>query len=343
MKKTTLVLLLAAGALALLIWRVVLPVDETNYAIVTRFGRVVGDPIAAPGLHIKWPWDSTLLLDKRLQMFDPRPSEFLLVSKTTADEKQGIGQNVIVGYFVTWRILGHHGAETPEEAKDPARSAGPLVFLTTVNNPLNAQRKLLEIIHGQISATLGRHDMSSLVSVNEGDLKIRDIEDTVTSACRSVVRKYGIELEDIRIKRVGLPEQNKQSVFDRMRAERRRRATQLRAEGQRDALTIRAQADKEASNLLAESYRQSETIKGKGDAEATAVYAAAHNKDPEFYRLVRTLDAYRKFLNDKTTLVLSADSDLLKLLTRGVLPGSVPAAPPAGPAQKEPEAPKAKP
>jgi len=324
MKTRNAILLIAAAVLVAAGWRTLLPVDETRYAIVTRFGRVIGDPISQPGLHFKFPWDSCILLDKRLQLFDPRPSEFLLASKkATPDEKQEIGQNVIVDYFVTWRILGNYSPQEAGSADDPARTRGPLLFLKAVNNPLNAQGKLLEIIHSEISATLGRHDMSALVSVNPGDLKIHEIEQSVTAACREIAAsKYGIEIEDIRIKRVGLPEQNKQSVFERMRAERLRKATQLRAEGQRDAMSIRAAADKEASKLLAESYRDAERIRGEGDAKATAVYARAHNKDPEFYRLVRTLDAYRKFLNDKTTIVLSANSDLLHLLTQGVTPQS---------------------
>lgn len=320
-KRRTLLPILAIGILIAIVWRTALPVDETAYVIVTRFGRVVRDPIAQPGLHLKFPWDSRIVLDKRRQLFDPRPSEFLLTSEPTTEEKQGIGQNVIVDYFVMWRILGPHSSEKSNAAEDPARVRGPLLFLKAVNNPLNAQGKLLEIIHSEISATLGRHAMSALVSTDAGNLKIRDIEQGVTAACRDIAAgKYGIEIEDIRVKRVGLPEQNKQSVFERMRAERQRKATQLRAEGQRDALRIRAEADKEASKLLAESYRESELIRGKGDAEATAIYAQAHNKDPDFYRLVRTLDAYRKFLNDKTTIVLSANSDLLRLLTNGVTP-----------------------
>jgi membrane protease subunit HflC len=321
MARNRIILIFIVGLLAACAWRTFLPVDETTYAIVTRFGRVIGEPIWQPGLHFKFPWDSCILLDKRLQLFDPRPSEFLLASKkATPDEKQEIGQNVVVDYFVTWRILGHHSPNAPDADKDPARTRGPLVFLKAVNNPLNAQSKLLEIIHSEISAALGRQDMSALVSVNPGDLKTSQIEQSVTAACREIAAgKYGIEIEDIRIKRVSLPEQNKQSVFERMRAERLRKATQLRAEGQRDAMTVRAEADKEASRLLAESYRDAERTRGEGDAKATAIYAQAHNKDPEFYRLVRTLDAYRKFLNEKTTIVLSANSELLQLLTRGAV------------------------
>ncbi|OPZ22832.1 MAG: Modulator of FtsH protease HflC [candidate division BRC1 bacterium ADurb.BinA364] len=321
---TALLLLLTLAVFA----RCLMPVDEMHYAILTRFGRVIGHPISQSGLHWKAPWDSRIVIDKRLQIFDPRPAEFLLITKAGAGagEAEGIGQNVIVDYFVAWRVLGRYAEQPPKSlaagAPDwdgDARRDGPLLFLRTVNNPLNAQGKLLEIIHSEISATLGRHDMSSLVSTNPGDIRIHEIEESVAAACRdAALRDYGIEIEDVRIKRVGLPEQNKQSVFQRMRAERMRKATQLRAEGQRDALRIRAEADKEASSLLADAYRQAELIRGQGDAEAAAIYAAAHNKDPQFYRLTRTLDAYKAFLKEGATVVLSADSELLRLLGGGV-------------------------
>lgn len=309
-----------------LAWTMVLPVDETEYAIVTRFGKVLGHPIYEPGLHIKLPWHSVIRLDKRLQTLDPRPSEYLLSSKGTTEEKEGIGQNVIVGYFANWRILGFHSPEEVQKAVGEERElrlAGPLTFLSSVSNVLMAQEKLLEILHSELSAALGRQDMSALVSVDPKDLRIREIEKSVADACREVARRnYGIEIEDVRIKRISLPEQNKKSVFERMRAERQRKATKFRAEGQRDALSIRATADREASKILSESYREAELLKGKGDAEATAIYAKAHNKDPEFYRLVRTLSAYTKFLNENTTVVLSANSELLELLTKGKLPES---------------------
>ncbi len=312
--KKLLLYVLGPPLLAFLAWRVCMPVDATEYAIKTRFGKVIGQPIHEPGLHFKWPWDTRITLDKRLRIFDPRPSEFLLVSKASSEEAQGIGQNVIVDYFATWRVLGPGAG--PEAAEAPRD--GPLRFLKSVNNPLNAEAKLLEILHSEVSKVLGQHDMSALVSMDPDDLKLAEIEAQVTEAGRAIAaRDFGIAIEDVRIKRVGLPEQNKQSVFERMRAERMRKATKLRAEGQRDALRIKAEADKEASRILAESYREAELIRGEGDAEATRVYADAHNRDPEFYRFVRTLEAYKKFLNDKTTVVLSTDSELLQLLTGG--------------------------
>ena len=114
-----------------------------------------------------------------------------------------------------------------------------------------------------------------------------------------------------------LPEQNKQNVFARMRAERGRIAMQYRAEGEEQALAIRANADREKEGILSAAYKEAETIRGQGDAEATRIYGEAYSKNPQFYKLTRTLESYKKILDDKTTIILSSDSDLLKILTKG--------------------------
>ena len=122
---------------------------------------------------------------------------------------------------------------------------------------------------------------------------------------------------DVRIKRLNLPEQNKQSVFARMRAERERIALQYRAEGEEQALTIRAKADREKEQILSAAYKDAEKIRGEGDADATRIYGQAYSKNPQFYKLIRTLDSYKKVLDDKTTIILDSDSELLKILIRG--------------------------
>jgi membrane protease subunit HflC len=134
---------------------------------------------------------------------------------------------------------------------------------------------------------------------------------------RPGLSEYGIEIADVRIKRINLPEQNKQSVFDRMRAERQRDAKRYRAEGEKEALKIRAEADKEKETILSEAYREAGRIKGEGEATATRIYADAYNRDPEFYKLTRTLEAYEKVFEKDTTALLSSDSELLRIMTRG--------------------------
>ena len=122
---------------------------------------------------------------------------------------------------------------------------------------------------------------------------------------------------DVRIKRLNLPEQNKQSVYARMRAERERIARQYRAEGEEQALAIRAGADRQKEEILSAAYKEAEKIRGAGDAESTRIYGQAYSRNPRFYKLVRTLESYKKILDDKTTAVLSSDSELLKIMMRG--------------------------
>ena len=143
------------------------------------------------------------------------------------------------------------------------------------------------------------------------------LDELVASTGKSALVQYGIELVDVRIKRLDLPEQNKQSVYARMRAERERIARQYRAEGEEQSLAIRATANKEKEEILSAAYKRAEALKGQGDAESTRIYGAAYSKNPGFYKLVRTLDAYKRVLDDKTTAVMSSDSDLFRILTKG--------------------------
>jgi membrane protease subunit HflC len=148
-------------------------------------------------------------------------------------------------------------------------------------------------------------------------MKVGEIMDGVAANCKSTASaSFGIEVADVRMKRLAFPEQNKQSVFDRMRAERERTAKKYRSEGEEEAIKIRAEADKERQEILAEAYREAEKIRGEGDAEAMRIYGSAYSADPSFYEFSRTLEAYRKFLDDKTTIVLSSDSDLLELFDK---------------------------
>ncbi len=274
-----------------IVYRSLIFVDETEDVIVTQFGRPVATYSAA-GLKLKWPWQSAIRLDHRLQIYNPRPSEFL-----TGDKK-----NIVLDAFVLWRV----GQEDP------------LKFLKAVNNIVTAEARLHDVVWSEFSSELGKRDLTALVSMNTGEMQLPQIMEAVTLRCRDkAARDFGIEIVDVGLRRLNLPEQNKPSVFDRMRAERQRKATEYRAQGQSEATRIRAEADKEATRLLSEAYREAEKLRGQGDAEATRIYKTAHSKDPQFFELVRTLDAYRKFLNEKTTIYISSDWELLKLLTSG--------------------------
>jgi membrane protease subunit HflC len=273
----------------ILVWWTVFTVDETRYAIVTQFGRPVRT-IASAGLAVKWPWQSLLTFDKRLMVYNPRPSEFL-----TRDKK-----NVVVDNYVCWRI------------------AEPNRFLQTVGDLTGAEMRLHDTIWASAAAALGNTDLSALVSTKPEQVRLSEVMKLVTEQCRTrAIEQYGIEIVDVQMKRLNLPAQNRESVFARMRAERERIAKQYRAEGEAEALKIRAEADRDKTRILSESYREAERIRGDGDAQSTKIYAAAYSRDPKFYKLVRTLEAYRKVIDPNTTAILSSDSEFLRLLTQG--------------------------
>jgi membrane protease subunit HflC len=239
---------------------------------------------------VKWPFQNALRFDRRLRIYNPRPSEFL-----TRDKK-----NLVVENYVAWRI------------EDPNR------FVRTVGDPAAAEMRLHDIIWSGLSASVGNREIDSLISVAEDKVQAGPMLDQLTEATdRAALDQYGIRVLDVRIKRLNLPEQNKQSVYARMRAERERIARQYRAEGEEQALSIRADADRQKEQILSAAYKEAETIRGQGDAEATRIYGTAYSKNPRFYKLVRTLESYKKVLDDKTTAILNSDSELLRVLTKG--------------------------
>lgn len=291
----------AAGAVvaAVLLGRSFVALDETQYGIVTEFGRHV-TTLREPGFHWKLPHQSVLRFDRRLQLYNPRPSEFL-----TKDPK-----NILLDVYVCWRV------------------DDPLVFLQRVTDKAGAEARLHDVVWADLAAQVGTRMLSELVSDQAGEMVAPKILDEVLLRCRERAGPgLGIEVVDVRLKRLNLPEQNKQSVFDRMRAERDRIARQYRAEGEEEALKIRAGADRDKTQLLAEAQKTAELKRGEASRKAIEIYAAAHGRDPEFFRFLRSLEAYKKLLNDKTTMVLSADSEFFRYLTdpgRGSGPASAP-------------------
>ena len=264
-------------------------VPETEIALVTQFGRPVAEHRDA-GLKFKWPFQGLTRIDKRLHLYNPRPSEYL-----TRDKK-----NLLVENCVLWEV------------------EDPLLFLRTVGDRIGAEMRLHDIVWSAVSAALGQTELSDLVATDAEQVRLGTLMKNLTRECSQIARqRYGIGIATVDIKRINLPSQNRESVFARMRAERERIAKQYRAEGEEEARKIRAEADRAAEEILSSAYRQAEIIRGEGDAEATRVYGEAFSRDPDFYQMVRTLEAYRKILDEKTTAVLSADSELLKLLTQG--------------------------
>lgn len=270
-------------------YRTFFTVKETEFVLITQFGRPLY-AVTNAGLHLKWAFQSATYFDRRLRIYNPRPSEFL-----TRDKK-----NIVVDSYVAWRI------------QDPNR------FLQSVGDPVAAEMRLHDIVWSGLSAALGAHDLDSLVSTAAAGPPSADMMDALADLTdRAALAQYGINVIDVRIKRLNLPEQNKQSVYARMRAERERIARQYRAEGEEQALSIRADADRQKAETLSVAYKEAETIRGQGDAESTRIYGQAYSKNPRFYKLLRTLEAYKKVLDDKTTAILSSDSEFLRVLTRG--------------------------
>lgn len=280
----------AAGLAALLLlYLTFYSVRETEFVLITQFGRPVRT-VTEAGLHAKWPFQTSIYFDRRLRIYNPRPSEFL-----TRDKK-----NIVIENYVAWKI------------HDPNR------FVQTVGDPIAAEMRLHDIIWSGLSAALGTHDLDHIVATNPQSIQAGQVLDDLTALTgRAALEQYGINVVDVRIKRINLPEQNKQSVYARMRAERERIARQYRAEGEEQALSIRADADRQKEEILSAAYKQAENIKGEGDAESTRIYGQAYSRNPRFYKLLRTLESYKKILDDKTTAILSSDSELLRVLTRG--------------------------
>jgi modulator of FtsH protease HflC len=281
---------LAGGiALLLLMWLIFFSVRETESVLITQFGKPLYT-VADAGLHVKWPFQTATYFDRRLRIYNPRPSEFL-----TRDKK-----NVVIESYVAWKI------------QDPKR------FVETVSDPVGAEMRLHDIVLSGLSAALGTHDLETIVLTNLQTAKADEMLDRLSSLTdRAALERYGIAVVDVRIKRLNLPEQNKQSVYARMRAERERIARQYRAEGEEQALSIRADADRQKEEILSAAYKEAERVKGEGDAEATRVYSQAYSRNPAFYKLLRTLESYKKIFDDKTTAILSTDSELLKILMQG--------------------------
>jgi len=289
MTRKTKILAAAIATGLLLVYLTFYTTRETEFGLITQFGRPVRTVVNA-GLHVKWPFQSLLRFDRRLRVYNPRPSEFL-----TRDKK-----NLVIENYVAWRIA------------DPER------FVKSVGDTSAAEMRLHDIIWSGLSASLGTLDLESLVSASADKAQAAAMLDMLTTrADLTALEQYGIRVVDVRIKRLNLPEQNKQSVFARMRAERERIAMQYRAEGEEEALVIRANADREKEAILSAAYKDAEKIRGEGDAEATRIYGQAYSKNPRFYKLVRTLESYKKVLDDKTTIILNSDSALLKILTQG--------------------------
>jgi len=283
-------LALAGGLLAALtLWSCVVVVDVTEYGLVLRGGRVV-HVVKEPGLRIKrpYPFESVIRLDRRLLSFKPATAEFLSEDK----------KNLVIHSLVTWRIA------------DPER------FLATTGDRPAAEQRLSDVVLTKLGAVVGSYPASALVAVDGRVSRFEEVMGQVVARVRErAIADYGIDLVDIRLRQLNLPEQNRANVFARMQAERGKIAIKHRSEGEREFKKVVAEAERGKTRILAEAYREAERVKGEGDAQAMRIYAEAFAKNPQLYKFRRTLGAYEKILDGNTTLFLPADSDVYRLLS----------------------------
>ncbi len=279
MKKIALIVI--AGLVVLFFWFALYTIDETEQAIILEFGKPMGETISSPGLHFKLPWQSVIKFENRILEYDVEPQAII-----TKDKKK-----LEVDNYARWRI------------------ADPLLFYRSVRTLNGALSRIDPIVYSELRVELGKHVLSDIVDSNR--VKIME---TVSNETQIKLAEYGIDIIDVRIKRADLSKENERAVFDRMRAERLRIAKQYRSEGEEKALEIRAETDKEKTIILATAYKESQILRGEGDAKAVEIYANAFKSDPKFYEFIRTLEAYEKVVDKKSTLILSTDSDLFKLL-----------------------------
>ena len=260
----------------------VFTVDETRQAIITQLGKYMRT-VAKPGLHFKVPFlQNVHMFEARVLEYDAEAAPII-----TSDKK-----HLVIDNYARWKIVD------------------PLKLYQTVRDESGAQARLDDIVFSELREEVARHTLTEIVLLNR-----ESIMEKVHKQCDSKAREYGIEVIDVRIKRADLPSEVARSVYERMKAERRRIAKKYRSEGEEEAVKIRATTDKERTILLAESYRLAEKLKGEGDAEAIKVYAEAFEKDPEFFAFVKTLETYKKSLRQNTTVVLPSDSEFFMYLS----------------------------
>lgn len=279
MKKYLLLLVIPA---IFIIWGVCFyTVDTTEQAVVTRLGKPVRT-VTEPGVHYRVPFlENITFFSNMLLDYDSAPSEILTKDKKT----------LVIDNYCRWYI------------------DDPLKFYLTVKNEVGAFSRLKDIVYSEMRIELARHDLIDVINQNR-----QEIMANVTARAKEKALEYGINIQDIRVKRADLPPENEKAVFQRMSTERQRIATQYRSEGKEEAQKIIAKTDKEKVLIMAEAYRKVETTKGEADGRAIKIYADSFGKDPDFFEFYRSLEAYKKVMTPGTELYLTTDSSFFKLL-----------------------------
>jgi membrane protease subunit HflC len=288
-------------------------VNEIEQVIITQFGKPVGEPVTTAGLKMKVPFIQEVnSIDKRILEWDGSPSDM-----PTKDKLY-----ISVDLFARWRIVD------------------PLQYFLRLRDERSAQSRLDDILGSETRNAVAKHELIEIIRTTKDRVPLQDatiadpnnaavgtlvpiqkgrqqIESDIMEAAAPKVRVFGIELLDIRFKRINYNASVQPKIYDRMISERRQIAERFRSEGNGEAARILGNRERDLNRIQSEAYRRVEEIRGEADAKAAAIYAAAYNHSPgavQFYEFIRTMDAYKSIIADNTTLILSTDSDLFKFL-----------------------------
>ena len=308
-KGLILIVFIAIGMLAVFLSAFV--VDETEQVVVTQFGRVIGEPITEPGLRFRIPFIQHVnYFPKNLLQWDGSPGQIPTRDKTF----------IWVEAFARWKIVD------------------PVKFFQTVNNVAGAISRLEDIIDPSVRNFITSYPLIEAVRLTnreldllEEGLEVEDLQhdpkvfsristgraritEGILAQAQPKVDQFGIELVDVKIRRINYVEEVQKTVFDRMIAERKQIAEKFRSEGRGEAQKILGDKERDLKEIISDAYRRSEEVKGTADAEATIIYADAHGLDPEFYSFLKTLEIYTQALDDKNSVIFSTESEFFKYL-----------------------------
>ena len=309
----SLILIIVLALAALVLTGSLYTVNEIEQVIITQFGKPVGEPVTTAGLKMKVPFIQEVnSIDKRILEWDGSPSDM-----PTKDKLY-----ISVDLFARWRIVD------------------PLQYFLRLRDERSAQSRLDDILGSETRNAVAKHELIEIIRTTKDRVPLQDatladpnntavgtlvpirkgrqqVEADIMEAAAPKVRVFGIELLDIRFKRINYNASVQPKIYDRMISERRQIAERFRSEGNGEAARILGNRERDLNRIQSEAYRRVEEIRGEADAKAAAIYAAAYNRSPEavqFYEFIRTMDAYRSIIADNTTLILSTDSDLFKFL-----------------------------
>jgi len=309
----SLILIILLLVAALVLTESLYTVGEIEQVIITQFGKPVGDPITTAGLKVKVPLIQRVnSIDKRILEWDGSPSDM-----PTKDKLY-----ISVDLFARWRIVD------------------PLQYFLRLHDERSAQSRLDDILGSETRNAVAKHELIEIIRTTKGRVPLQDatladpnntsvgtlvpiqkgrqqVEGEIITAAAPKVRVFGIELLDIRFKRISYNASVLPKIYDRMISERRQIAERFRSEGNGEAARILGNRERDLNRIQSEAYRRVEEIRGEADAKAAAIYASAYNRSPEavqFYEFTRTMDAYKSIIANNTTLILSTDSDLFRFL-----------------------------